>query len=144
MSPPLILVLKPSPVLLASWCVSCGVAASVLFPLLPALALALVLCGLTLIFHRGIRYLQLRDVVSVICLQLDDSGEARWQCRNSSWSQGRLAEVSVIHPWLTVIGLQSGLQRRWLLLAPGSADQDALRRLRVLLQALAGQTVVTQ
>jgi len=40
--------------------------------------------------------------------------------------------------------LQSGVQRRWLLLAPGSADQDALRRLRVLLQALAGQTVITQ
>jgi hypothetical protein len=116
----------------------------VLFPLLPALALALVLCGLTLIFHRGIRYLQLRDVVSVICLQLDDSGEARWQCRNSSWSQGRLAEVSVIHPWLTVIALQSGVQRRWLLLAPGSADQDGLRRLRVLLHALAGQTVAMQ
>jgi len=115
-----------------------------LLPLLPALALGLVLVGLGLICYRGIRHLQLQDAASVICLQLDHSGQARWQSRSVPCIQGQLAAVSVIHPWLTVIALQSGRQRRWLLLAPGSADQDALRRLRVMLQSLAGQNVITQ
>jgi hypothetical protein len=144
-NPSLTLHLHPSPLLLAMWCTGCAAIVAALVwvsPGFPAMALLLMLSGLALLFHQGFRRLQLRHPLALTCLRLEGDGAARWQCQNQAWNQGRLGEISVIHPWLMIIALQSGQQRRWLLLASGSAEPGAMRKLRVLLLSLSGRGVL--
>jgi len=146
-NPSVTLHLRPSPFLLAVWCAGCAVTAAALgslFTGLPPIALLLVLCGLAMLFYQGLRRLQLHHPLALTCLLLEGDGAARWQCRNQAWTQGRLSEIGVLHPWLTIIALKSVRQRRRLLLAPGSAEPGALRRLRILLLSISGRGLLAQ
>ncbi|WP_158262690.1 protein YgfX [Photobacterium sanctipauli] len=57
-------------------------------------------------------------------LVIEQQGQIRWQ--GERW---RLVQVKICTRWLIMVGVQSGSQRRWLLIAPDSCRENDYRSL---------------
>jgi toxin CptA len=64
------------------------------------------------------------------------SGEVAVQDRDGEWVRGELRDGSFVAPWLTLVRWRPEGRRldRTVLLIPGMAAEEELRRLRILLR----------
>lgn len=94
-------------------------------------ALALVVGATTV--HAVLHHALLKGPAAVVHLEVNARGEVSCVTRSGLRHEVQVLGTSCVTPWLVVLNLRQ--QRRWLLrhvlLLPGMAEPDALRRLRV-------------
>lgn len=127
------------------WLAAClgGLHAAALYAAFASLSsgvFLLVAAGVALSAVGSVRAALLRAPDSVRELELSGDNSARWRAANGDSHEAVLAHEGHVSAWLVVLALdpvgpEAGrAARRWVALAPDSADPEALRQLRVRLR----------
>ena len=77
-----------------------------------------------------------RSRSAIIELEAEEGGRISCRTRDGQWHEAQVLSSSFISPWLTVLNLRvaGAAWVRHLLILPDNVEQDAFRRLRVLLR----------
>ena len=138
MNPTLSVRLRPSPVLALALTAMAVAALACCWISLPSLAFWPCAAGILLTWIWHFPPALQRGPRAVRGLELDASGDARWQDASGLWIEAGIKPGSYVSDWLIVANLaasaDSGPRDRSLVLLPGCAAPEELRQLRVWLR----------
>ena len=139
-SAPLLVRLRPSPVLAVLLIVGHLLGLLVLAVSLDGLALVLGAAGVVWSAIGTAAGALQRRADSPFELDLREGGHAAWRDRRGRWHETSIASGGYVSQWLIIVALAgSGWRRKWIVVAPDSASGDDRRRLLVWLRWRAGK-----
>jgi toxin CptA len=94
--------------------------------------MAILASGAWSILHSALQ----RSRSAIIELEAGEGGRISCRTRAGEWREGQVLASSFITPWLTVLNLRAAgtARTRRLLIVPDNVEQEAFRRLRVVLR----------
>ena len=134
-SAPLLVRLRPSPVLAVLLIVGHLLGLLALAVSLDGLALVLGAAGVVLSAIGTAAGALQRRADSPFELELREGGRGAWRDRRDRWHETSLASGGYVSQWLIIVALAGpGWRRKWIVVAPDAASGDDRRRLRVWLR----------